>query len=177
MKKHIFGLAVFSFIVGAAAFVYGLFSFSEVTPFYEEVSVPQYVPAERTHCKMKKSNYDSIEVKQAVFDWKTKRFYWQIDMATVNEPIDLMFFTKGNQGIHFINGERVGNAVSSDGVLRFSSSYDWQDKISSLENLYVIAQTASETKDYSENYQVYNNKFQPKFDATKATAVTIDYSK
>jgi len=54
MKKHIIGLALFSFIVSAAAVIFALFSVPEI-PL---VSVPQYVSTQRTHCKMRRETKD-----------------------------------------------------------------------------------------------------------------------
>ncbi len=174
--KHIIGLALFSFIVSAAAVVYALFNVPEIVPVYEIVLTPQYVPAQRTHCKMKKNTkINSIEVRQAVLDLQTKQFNWELSAPDVDEPIALHFFSKDNRGTRYIASEQVADTFSRNGVLRFSDSYEWLNKRKSYENLYVIAQFASEAENYSENYQVYDNKFQPKFDAAKATAVTVDY--
>ena len=138
MKKHIIGLAIFSFIVSAAAIIYAIFNIPEIIPVYEVVSVPapQYIPTERTHCKLRlKSKINLIEVRQAVFNWRTKQFNWELATPDVNEPIDLLFFSKDEQGARFITAERINNAYSRNGILRFSSSYDWQNKFSSFENL------------------------------------------
>lgn len=178
MKKHIIGLALFSFIVSASAVVYALFNMPEITPVYEVVSTPQYVPAERTRCKMKKeSKVDSIEIKQAVLSLQTKQFTWELETPDIDEAIVLHFFSKDNTGVRYITSETVNNSFAHNGVLRYSSSYNWLNKRQSYENLYVTAQFDSEATNYSENYQVYGNKFQPKFDAAKATAVTVDYGK
>ncbi len=176
MKKHIFGLAVFSFIVGAAAFVYALFNVSEIVPVYEVVSTPQNVSTEKTYCN-KRQKVNSIEVRQAVLDINTKEFNWELAAPDRDEMIALHFFSKDERGTRYITTEQVPNRISRNGVLRFTNSYNWLNTRKSFENLYVIAQFDSDSVNYSENFQVYGNKFQPKFDATKAMAVTIDYGK
>ena len=174
MKKHIIGLTLFSVIVSAAAIVYGLFNIPEIV----SVSAPQYVPAQRTHCKMRRgSKINSIEIRQAVFNVQTKQFDWELATPETDESIILHFFSKDGRGTRYINSEKVANTLSRNGLLQFSNSYDWLNKRQSYENLYVIAQFDSEAINYSENYQVYGNKFQPKFDAAKAAAVTVDYGR
>ena len=184
MKKHIIGLALFSFIVTTAAVIYGFLSFPKIIP----VPAPQYSPASApTSCwKMKRERKElksnSIEVKQAVFDTETRQFNWELETPNKNEPIELHFFIKDEKGTRYITSEQVTNEqvtnkLSHNGILRFSNSYDWLNKRRSFENLYVIAQFESDATNYNENFQVYGNKFQPKFDAMKATAVTVDYGK
>ncbi len=175
MKKHIIGLALFSFIVSVAAIVYAFFNVPEIVPVAEviTVSAQQSVPV-RYSCKMKRSNR-SVEIRQAVLDLQTKQFNWELATPEIDEPIALHFFSNDDKGTRYITSEQINNKFSHNGVLRFSNSYSWLNKRKSYENLYVIAQFDSEATNYSENYQVYGNKFQPKFDAAKATAVTIDY--
>ena len=80
MKKHIFGLALFSFIVSAAAIVYAFFNVPEIVQVHEVVPTPQYFSVERTFTATKEKNQKSmrIQVKQAVFDLQTKQFNWEL---------------------------------------------------------------------------------------------------
>ena len=181
MKKHIIGLALFSFIVGAAAIVYGFLNFPRIIP----VPAPEYISTTTTttsptSCwRMKRAHKEfranSIEVRQAVLNLPTKQFNWELATPESSEPIELHFFIKDEKGTRYITTQQVKNKFSNDGVLRFSDSYDWLNKRKSFDNLYVIAQFESEATNYNENYQVYGNKFQPKFDPLKATAVTVDF--
>lgn len=179
MKKHIVGLALFGFIVTSVAVIYGFLSFPKITP----VPAPQYNPTSSpTSCwKMKRERKEpkanSIEVRQAVLDMPTKQFNWELALPESNESIELHFFVKNDKETRYLTTEQVKNKLSNNGVLKFSNSYDWLNKRKSFDNLYVIAQFESEATNYSENFQVYGNKFQPKFDAMKATAVTVDYGK
>ncbi len=174
MKKHIIGLALFSFIVSAAAIVYALFNVPEIV----SISAPQYIPAKKTHCKMRREfKINSIEIRQAVLNWHTEQFDWELAIPEIDEPIVLHFFSVGHRGTWYIASEKVSNTSHRNGLLQFRSSYDWLDKLQANQSLYVTAQFDSEAVNYSENYQVYDDKFQPKFDTAKAVPVTIDYDK
>jgi hypothetical protein len=182
MKKHILGLGLFSFIVITAGFIYSMFSVANV----EEVLVIKNIEPYESHpmpnsCwKMKRaskeSNVGKLTVKQAVFDLQTKHFNWELATPDIDEMIELQFFSNDGKNVKYIASERVNNKFSHNGSLKFSnSSYGWLSERNSYKNLYVIARFESEMKNYSENYQAYGNRFQPKFDAAKATAVTVDY--
>ena len=175
MKKHILGLALFSFIVSAAALVYAFFNVPEIVPVSEiiTVSASQTIPASRINCQ--KLQFKSVKVNQAVLDLQTKQFNWELATPDIDEPIALHFFSNDDKGTRYITTEQINNKFSHNGILKFSNSYGWLNKRKSYENLYVIAQFDSEAANYSENYQVYGNKFQPKFDAATATAVTVNY--
>lgn len=177
MKKHILGLALFSFIVSAAAIVYGFFNVPKIVPVAEviTVSVPQYEVKRSCRGKLKLNKTASIEIRQAVLDLETKQFNWELATPEIDQPIALHFFSNDDKGALYITSEQINNKFSHNGILKFSNSYSWLNKRKSHENLYVIAQFDSDATNYSENYQVYGNKFQPKFDAAKATAVTVDY--
>lgn len=180
MTKHIIGLALFSFIVGVSAIVYALFNVPEIVPVYEviNISAPQYAPVKRTGCKMNRaSKINAIEIKQAVLDLQTKQFSWELATPDIDEQIALHFFSKDSSGTRYITTEYINNTFSYNGILRYSSSYNWLNKRKSHENLYVTAQFESELTNYNEPHQYHINTSQPKFDARKATAVTIDYGK
>ena len=163
MKKHIIGLALFSFIDSAAAVIYALFPVPEIAPVSEviTVSVPQYNVKRSCRMKLKMNKIPSIEVRQAVLDLQTRQFNWELATPDIDEPIALHFFSNDDKGTRYITTEQINNKFSHNGILKFSNSYGWLNKRKSYENLYVIAQFDSEAVNYSENYQVYGNKFQP----------------
>lgn len=167
MKKHVLGLTLFSFIVGATAFVYGIFfAVSPVVPVAVEmpVAVSTY-PA--TSCwKMKRDSSDvSLKVNQAVFNLQSKEFSWEIATPRKNAMIALHFFSKDGTGTRYINTETVNAWMAQGGVLRFNNTYQWMRKLKSLENLYVTAEFET------------GSAQTPKFDAANATAVTLDHGK
>ncbi len=170
MKKHIIGLALFSFIVSAAAIVYAIFSIPEIIT----VSAPQYIPAQRKHCKMKRelneSEMNSIEVKQATINMKAEELNWEIVAPEINAPIALYFFSKDINGTHYISSTPVITEFSRIGKLKINKPFKFLYEPKSYENLYVIARFVSDS-------EIYNQNNLPKFDAAKATAVTVDYGK
>ena len=170
MKKHIFGLAVFSLIVGAAAFIYAMFNVVNV----EEVFV---VTNNQTHpiksCwKMKQESekfiVNSVKVNQAILNLQTKEFSWEIATPETDSPISLHFFSKDGGRTRYITTEIVNDRFSRNGLLKFNNTYQWLNKRKSFNNLYVIADSDS-------LFEIYGEDYKPKFDAIKATAVTINH--
>jgi hypothetical protein len=181
MKKHVLGLGLFSFIVITAGFIYSMFSAANVEEVFVIKNIEPYesYPMPNSCWKMKhaskETNVGKLTVKQAVFDLQTKQFNWELTAPDIDEPIALHFFSNDENGARYITSERIHNKFAHNGFLKFSNSYSWLNKRKSFENLYVIAQFDSEMKNQSENYQVHGSDFQPKFDAARATAVTVDY--
>jgi len=185
MKKHLFGFALFSLIVGATAFVYAMFNVVRV----DEVPAPSYYQtySPSTSCwKMKKdlreSRLDSPKINQAVFNLKTQQLNWELVTPTTYSTIALHFFVKDENGSRYITSENI-NTISNRGKLNYTatassengkseiinitSSYEGLDDLDSYENLYVIAESAQASR-YSDK------RYQPKFDAARATPVLID---
>ncbi len=170
MKKHIFGLAFFSFIVGATAIIYSMFNFVNV----EEVFVSPQTSTRATSCwKMKResreSKFASPIIKQAVFDLKTKQLNWELATPKTdsNLKIALHFFVKDDKtGARYINSALVPVSSNPEGTINGTSSFQWLDNLQSYENLYVIAEYISLDKFKSKSYQ-------PKFDAGKAASVLL----
>lgn len=176
MKQHLIGLTLFSFIVGTAAVIYAVFNVPEIQPVHEIVSTPPAIPAERTYCNMKKlSPFKSLEIKQAVLDADTKEFNWELAVPQRDEMIELLFFVKDGKGTRFLANEKVHSRSARKGVLRFQNSYPWLNSRKSYENLYVIARFESDAVNYEENFEVKGNRFEPRFDAAQATAVTVNF--
>jgi hypothetical protein len=181
MKKHVLGLGLFSFIVITAVFVYSIFNVTHVEEVFVIKNIEPYesYPMPNSCWKMKQASkgtsVSKLAVKQAVFDLQTKQFNWELTVPDIDEPVALHFFSNDEKGARYITSERIHSKFSHNGFLKFSNSYVWLNKRKSFENLYVIAQFDSEMKNRSENYQINSNEFQPKFDAAKATPVTVDY--
>ncbi len=69
MKKHIVGLAIFSFIVSAAAIVYAIFNVPEVIPVSvvpQSDSLSKPTACWNTKRKLNESKIDSPTITQAV---------------------------------------------------------------------------------------------------------------
>ena len=167
MKKHIIGLALFSFIVITAAVVYAIFSVPEIIP----VSAPKYVPAERTHCnmrrKIKESKFSRVEVTQAIINLQTKEFSWEVAAPETDAPINLHFFTKENGGTRYLTSLPFVT-LSHTGQVKINKAFKFLYDRKSYENLYVIGE-------YYYESEIYNEANPPRFDINKATAVTFNY--
>ena len=169
MKKHIFGFALFSFIVGTTGFIYAMLSIVNI----EEVKVPShsqtYSPT-KSCWKMKRetsrANLNSPLVKQATFNLASKQLRWELAASEVNTPIALNFFIKGVNGTRYVNSTFVPTIAFRDGSVNATSSYEWLNNLDSYENLYVIAEPIGQGK------RGYKN-FSREFDASKATAVLV----
>lgn len=170
MKKHFFGFAVFSLIVGTSAFVYSMFNVGSVEKVYTSVDYSNY--AQKNSCwKMKrelnKANAGLPTVKQAIFNLETKQLKWELDAAEVNTPIALNFFVKDEYGMRYVNSALVPRIAYRDGsAIRATSSYDWLDNLGSYKNLYVTAEPISSGTFENKNFPI-------EFDASKATAVLL----
>ena len=165
MKKHILGLMLFSFIVGATAFVYAVFfGVVRVVPVAGDEEVSAY-PAVKTSCWMRKkeSKADFLKVNQAVYNLQSKEFSWEIATPRKNELIALHFFSKDGSGMRYIETETVNAQMAQNGLLRFNNNYQWMNKLKSLDNLYVVAEPYADIARH------------PHFDAANATAVTFDH--
>lgn len=170
MKKHFFGFALFSLIVGTSAFIYSMFNVSSVEKVYMPVDYSNY--AQTKSCwKMKrelnKVNTTLPTVKQAIFNLETKQLKWELDAPQVKTPIALKFFVKDEYGTRYVNSVLVPVIAYRDGsVIRATSSYEWLNNLGSYKNLYVTAEPVS--------YGAFENKkFPVEFDASKATAVLL----
>lgn len=170
MKKHLFGFAIFSLIVGAAIFVSAIFS----SP--KEVFVPvvetTYETRVNSSCwKMKReySKTDSVSVRQAVLDLETKEIKFQLDAPKPDSKVALHFFVKDAEGTYYLATELPAPLMQSASGLRgtIKSNY-WLNNLSSYENLYVVPDT---------NFNREMGAFYPKFDEGKAFAVTVNSGK
>jgi hypothetical protein len=168
MKKHFWGFALFSFIVGISAIIYGMFNVLAVEEVGQSYTAT-YSPT-KSCWKMKRessrTNFGSPMVKQAVFNLKSKQLRWELDTSEVNTPVALNFFIKDEKGTRYVNSTFVPMSAYRDNSVRATSSYLWLDNLESYENLYVIAEPV-----LSGAYK--NKNFQPNFDARRATAVLV----
>ncbi len=171
MKKHIFGLAIFGFIVVAAAIIYAAFNVGKVEEIFVVTNNQNY-PMPKSCWRMKQdskqSDDNSIKVKQAILNLATKEFSWEIAAPGIDAPIALHFFSKDSGEMRYVTTETVNGKFSRNGLLRFSNTYQWLNNRKSFNNLYVIA-------DFDLRFETHDEQYQPKFDSANATAVTFDY--
>lgn len=170
MKKHFFGFALFSLIVGSAAFVYSMFNVGSVEKVFAPVDYSGY--AQTKSCwkgkrEMSRTNHGSPTIKQAIFNTETKQLKWELDASDIKSPIALNFFVKDQFGMRYIHSALVPKLAYRDGsVIRATSSYEWLDNLGSYKNLYVTAEPISNGAFEDKNFPV-------EFDASKATAVLL----
>lgn len=72
MKKHVFGLAIFSFIVFTVAFIYGIFTRSMI----ESDGIKIISTHPKFERELNQSKDTSPKVVQAVYSVKTKTLTW-----------------------------------------------------------------------------------------------------
>lgn len=166
MKKHIFGFALFSFIVGTAIFIYSM-----LNPFkVENNSAPNYSPSDLrvNSCWRMKRNLNTKRsgspiIKQAIFNLQSKQLNWELDTSTINTPIALNFFIKDDKGTRYINTKIVPINAYHNGRTGAASSFLWLNNLDSYENLYVTAEPVTN------NYEDVSKDF----DLSKAAPVLI----
>ncbi len=167
MKKHIIGLALFSFIVSAAAVVYAFFNVTEI-PL---VSAPQNsstdLPFSCWRIKPEQRNFinDAVKVRQAVFESDTQTLKFELDAPT-NDRIGMHFFVKDAAGTRYINSFFTINSKE----IRGTQTYRYLENLESTGNLYVMAESTSWDEHQSGNSH-------PEFDVKSATPILLDYGK
>jgi hypothetical protein len=155
MKRHIFGLAIFSFIVGAALISYRLFY------------VPDNPPLSCWIVKsVQQNSNDGVTIKQAIFNVNTEVLTFE-PTANGNLPIELHFFTKNGNDTHYVGSFYSLKSLKTNGV---RSCIKCLENLESYENLYVMAENTSWTEHQ-------NDLRHPKFDVNKATSILLDYGK
>lgn len=169
MKKHILGFAVFSFIVAATMFGYKFFNSFETDKTYNYTSsrscrLTKPQPATLT------TNVAAPFVRQAVLDTQTRILYWELSAPKIDSAIKLHFFVKNENGTRYISSSPGVRSDLNGGNLTFESSLMWMDNLNSYENLYVAAEAVPAS-------ELHIRKYEPKFDASKATAISLHWGK
>jgi hypothetical protein len=176
MKKHLFGFAIFSLVVSTAIIVSAIFSSShEVFMLVVETTYGTRVTTSCWKMKGEYSQTESVTAKQAILDLKAKEISFHLDIPNLDFPLEsriaLHFFVKDIEGSYYLATEfpapMIQNASGQRGIIK--SNY-WLNNLSSYQNLYVIPELIS-------NRDFERGIFNPKFDESKATAVTINSGK
>lgn len=174
MRKHIFGIAIFTLIVGSAVLISSLFV---------AVPKPNFVVVEdnqinttKTSCfkmKRKPQVYDSsgIKIKQAVLNWNSKVIDWEIYEPETGASVVLHLFAKGSQGVRYIATEvmPIGSSAHNRTV-KYSTVYISLNHFSLDENLYAVPELISVDDAQTKN-------FFPKFSEDSAAPVMINFAK
>ncbi|HEX8735879.1 MAG TPA: hypothetical protein VF721_11175 [Pyrinomonadaceae bacterium] len=165
MNKHIFGFALFSFIVGVAIAVSGFLAFKTVKVNVFEVNkTPRF--EDRNYCRKEKfKNYGDADVKveQAVLDVNTKQlktFLWLNPRvkAEKNYLIALNFFVKNEKQTRHVKTELISANSAFDWEKEaILSSLGWLEKLESYDNLYVVAEVEGSRANYKSQLFDYEN--------------------
>lgn len=177
MKKHILGLVLFSFIVGASAVVYSFFRFRETTLPMDTVYLSEKPTSTvfESDAQIGKIDAHSPVVRQAIFNFDTKEMNFELEIngkeRTIKSfPIKLSFFKKSGKETKFIASDSVGSNlafIQFDGETvsaRVARSYEWLNNLDSYDNLYVVAEAQTDKP---------NTALMPTFDARFARAVSL----
>lgn len=175
MKQNIFGVILFSIIVGTAVYV----SQSTVTlpklPAVEERPVYE----SRTSCrkvvvKAPATNLAKIKVTQAVLNPRTNQLITSLWLEKQNPSINHLgvtyhFFVKDGSSTRYLASETVAiqPSFNSDNIAthEIMSSYNWLDNFDVKDNLYLIAST--------DNDGFSKSKSIPGFDELNAVPVLL----
>lgn len=172
MTKHIVGLILFTFIVGTAAVVSGLFGNTPTPKKYTVVkSNDKYrvykKKKRKKRCRKKRRHHHpklEATVSQALFDNSSNKFITSIKFKNnrySERDVDLHFFVKDRHGERYIKTETI--AVSTY-QKQYVNSFKWMKNFGSRENLYVVP-TA---KTLNDGWTI-----PPSFNVNKATPVIL----
>ncbi len=171
MTKHIVGLIIFTLIVGTSVVIAGLFGYSSAPDTYTFTEhhdnhrvFKKKKRKKRCRKKRRKHRTENIEAKisQAVFDKNTNQLTTNLVLTddVIYGDVDLHFFVKDEFGTQYLKKETI--SVSSNGV--YENSFAWLNRLESRENLYVIPKFKVSRRSWD---------YQPRFDVSKATPVTL----
>lgn len=185
MNQNVYGMFLFCAIVGAAIFVGTFYVAMPEATIIEAPSVYSktiFVEKDRTcfkDYKSKKPKKLKFEVVQTVLNAKTKQLTTQLkwndldfDSTQAKTPLAFHFFQKTSKGFEYLGSEQTFLPLEIDSDSQTSeiiSSYNWLDKRSNLNNLYLMV----------ENYYRpdSNNIEEVSFDELKAQPILLDLGK
>jgi hypothetical protein len=163
MKKHIFGFAIFSFIIGATILISRMLFFPAEPIFHViEIESPS---ARKTSCWMRdarKVEKPKVKIEQAVLDVKTKQLKTSVALhprleANAYSTVLLHFFIKDGGKTRYLASEDVWVKGTFDAKNEaILTSLKWLDESKSYENLYVVPEIETDVIDYKENSPVFD---------------------
>ena len=175
MKQNIFGVILFSIIVGTAVYVSQSTVILPKLPAVEERPIYE----SRTSCRKvvvqaPANNLAKIKVTQAVLNPRTNQLNTSILLEKINSSnghigVTYHFFTKEGTATRYLASETVGIQPSFNSENRATheimSSYDWLDNFDAKNNLYLIPST--------DNDGFSKSKSIPRFDELNAVPVLL----
>jgi hypothetical protein len=177
MRKHVFGFAIFSFIVGATVLISRLLFFPVAEPEFHVIENQSSSPR-KTSCWMRdtrKFEKPKVKIEQAVLDLKTKQLKTFVALQPQIETdkyqtVLLHFFVKDGGKTRYLSSEDVWVKGTFDAKNEaILTSLKWLDESESYDNLYVVPELENDKIDYKEN--------SPAFDYSNAAPVLLSKGK
>ena len=168
MKKHLFGFALFSLIIGTAVFISPMMrqSPSPAKSYTYEVSNRSCWKNTRQNSEIQQSYYGpaSIKITQAVLNEKTRKLDTSFSIqretpSTQNVKVKLTFvngvskYNENFDGVvrtEFVDLSPNFN-VNNSGTLSMIFSYQWLDDLKDSQNLYIRAEVVDNFQKSFEN--------------------------
>lgn len=179
MRKHIFGFALFSFIVGVAVAVSGWLAFKSVSIHTFELRSDAPQTKQWDYCmkdRFKKSAYPNAKIEQAVLDVNTKQLTTFLSLnpraetEEVSSAVALHFFVKNGRATRYLATENIWmNSAFDSEKESVLSSLEWLDNLESFDNLYVVPELNDNRVSYKKN--------PPRFDSANAAPVLLSKGK
>lgn len=173
MKQNIFGIVLFSVIVGTAVFVSESFVTLPTPPAVEEKPI---VFESRNRCG--KTSYQKgtakVKLSQAVLNPKTGQLFTSLALEKENTSADYIgltyhFYVKEGVKNQYLASETVAIRpvfdINNRANHEITSSYSWLDSLATKNNIYVIAVSGGN------GFGKHNSI--PRFDETLATPVLL----
>jgi hypothetical protein len=165
MNKHIFGFALFGFIVGIAVAASNL--------LFIELPNPQEVfesksPEPRTFCNLRakktiwENSASNVKIEQAVFDLETKQLKTFLTFRPQHKTHErvvfaLHFFVKDGKTSRYLATEQVSlNSDSDYQRAEVLTSLTELENLNSRDNLYIVPEYASDWSNYKNNPPSFN---------------------
>lgn len=177
MRKHIFGFALFSFIITAAICIGIATTYKKIDYFTKSFPAPPAIS--QTEAQSGEVDARSPTVSQAVLNMKTKRldvelFYDGNSKFQKSVPPLLKFFRKDANGTKFLGSVKLDAPnfgyreffKNTPKTKQISGVYNLLDNLDAYDNLYVLAILDAATLDGT-------SPDAPVFDSRRAKAVTL----
>ena len=183
MNQNVFGVILFSLIVGTAIFVSEYFAPIPPPPSvykYPVTVTEKYSCSHRsreTFIQNDSSNFE-VKIQQAVLNPRSNLFSANFLLKRENSEaevnrVSIHFFVKDNAKTEYLATEtmplRANFTDQNTAIVVLRAPYKWLNTLKGEENVYVIAEPAAN----------FNNSKspEPKFDETKAIPVLLDKGK
>ena len=186
MNQNVYGMFLFSAIVGAAVFI-DMFAVAlpeppaiESTTVYTRRAIVTDRGCFKDYKKKpKRPKKPKFEVTQVVFNTNTKKRTTQLKWdnadstaTTISEPLVFHFFQKTSAGFEYLNSDKLFLPLEIEidsGTSEILSSYSWLDSRSNYNNLYLMIET--------DNQPFSNRNEEISFDEAKAEPILLNFGK